>query len=252
MLPFYRYMVIYKDLYSVHGGFVNWTYEGLGIFSFTNELWASPQYFGGKRERSGENWFAQSRKNQLDWNDSVMLGDVFVDWHPAHHPLYGDIEIGGFKRQHGRVAPSFMIEEMLHRNAMFCARHAEEIADLSFEETRLEDLGGGLYRLRAAVANSRTMPTRSGMAARERIGTPDRFSIEGSDVQVLSGGLLQDRWHPERFLPVDRDPARLLIEHGVPGHGRLRAVWLLRGKGEITLRYSAEKADDIETTVTLP
>ena len=31
MLPFYRYMIIHADLYTVHGGFVNWTSEGLGI-----------------------------------------------------------------------------------------------------------------------------------------------------------------------------------------------------------------------------
>lgn len=35
MLPFYRYLTIWKDLSSVDGGLVNWTYEGLGIFSFT-------------------------------------------------------------------------------------------------------------------------------------------------------------------------------------------------------------------------
>ncbi len=46
MIPFYRNMVIYRDLYSVHGGFVNWTYEHLGIFSFTNELWNTEQMLG--------------------------------------------------------------------------------------------------------------------------------------------------------------------------------------------------------------
>ncbi|MEM7518335.1 MAG: M14 family metallopeptidase, partial [Planctomycetota bacterium] len=34
MLPFYRYMIIWKDLYSVFGGFATWGYEGLGIISF--------------------------------------------------------------------------------------------------------------------------------------------------------------------------------------------------------------------------
>ncbi|MFM8816933.1 MAG: peptidase M14, partial [Phycisphaerales bacterium] len=39
MLPFYRPMVIHKDLYTVHGGAVNWLAEGLGVISLTNELW---------------------------------------------------------------------------------------------------------------------------------------------------------------------------------------------------------------------
>lgn len=39
MMPYYDYMIIHADLYTVHGGFVNWLAEGLGIVSFTNELW---------------------------------------------------------------------------------------------------------------------------------------------------------------------------------------------------------------------
>jgi len=124
ILPFYRYLIIYKDLYNVHGGFVTWTYESLGIFSFTNELWNSGQYWGKDRPSTG-NRFTSRTRQQLEFSDSVLLGDVFVDWHAFDHPTYGEIEIGGFKHQHGRVAPSFMIEEMLHRNAIFCARHAE-------------------------------------------------------------------------------------------------------------------------------
>ena len=46
MLPFYRSLVIHRDLYDVHGGFVGWTYEHLGIFSFTNELWNNDQLLG--------------------------------------------------------------------------------------------------------------------------------------------------------------------------------------------------------------
>ena len=30
MLPFYRYLVIWSGLYTVHGGFIDWTNDGLG------------------------------------------------------------------------------------------------------------------------------------------------------------------------------------------------------------------------------
>jgi hypothetical protein len=43
MLPYYSYMIIYADLYTVHGGFINWLAEGLGVVSFTNELWNDGQ-----------------------------------------------------------------------------------------------------------------------------------------------------------------------------------------------------------------
>ena len=47
-----------------------------------------------------------NRRNQIDFSDLVLLGDIFVDWHPVQHPLYGEVAVGGFKREHGRVAPS--------------------------------------------------------------------------------------------------------------------------------------------------
>ncbi len=247
ILPFYTYMIIHADLYTVHGGFVNWTYEGLGIFSFTNELWADPQYWGKDRDAEG-NWFAVGQKQQFEWNDSVMLGEAYSDWQPHQHPLYGEIEIGGFKRQHGRVAPSFMIEEMLHRNAMFCARHAEEIAEVSIARVTGEDLGGGLWRVTAVLRNEKAMPSRSAMAGEKRIGTPDRLTLSGAGIEILTGGVQTDRFRPELADPPVRQPDRLLLERGVPGHGTLTATWIVRGSAdaELQLRFESEKADTAE------
>jgi hypothetical protein len=243
ILPFYKYMIIYKDLYNVHGGFVTWTYESLGILSFTNELWNSSQYWGKDRDRTGD-WFSSNTKQGLEFNDSVLLGDVFVDWHPYTHPTYGDIEIGGFKHQHGRVAPSFMIEEMLHRNALFCARHAEEIADVTIEEPEVTDLGDGLYRVTVDLVNPSIMPSRSALAADHKIGTPDRVTLSGAHVQVVVGGTLDNRFHPERMQPQVTTPETVRLEVGVPGQGRQTVTWLVRGSGDFQISYAAEKSTD--------
>ena len=45
MLPFYDYLVIWRGLYTVHGGSIDWTNDGLGIISYSNELWNGGQYF---------------------------------------------------------------------------------------------------------------------------------------------------------------------------------------------------------------
>ena len=59
MLPYYRYLVIWSGLYTVHGGFIDWTNDGLGILSFSNELWNGGQYFNSpalkdEQRRSGQ------------------------------------------------------------------------------------------------------------------------------------------------------------------------------------------------------
>ncbi|MCH2112797.1 MAG: M14 family metallopeptidase, partial [Planctomycetes bacterium] len=241
ILPFYRLMIVWKDLYTVHGGFVTWAYEGLGAFSFTNELWATPQYYGGDRDNE-KGWFAQNRRDQLDFNDSVMLGEVWVDWHEVDHPLYGTVEVGGFKRQHGRVAPSFMIEEMIHRNAIFCARHAEEIAEPEFTRVEIEPLGDSLWRVTAVLQNERAMPTRSALAAQKGLGTPDRALVQGPSVRVLAGGVQTDAWRTESMQAVEREPHRLLLEAGVPAEGSLTLQWIVQGSGDLQLEYQADRA----------
>ena len=247
ILPFYSYLIIHKDLYNVHGGFVTWTYEGLGIFSFTNELWNRRQYWGG--DYAGDK--TGSRAQQLEFNDSVMLGDLFVDWHPVEHPTYGEVELGGFKHQHGRVAPSFMIEEMLHRNAIFCARHAEEIAEVAIQEPKVEDLGGGLVRITVDLTNSALMPSRSRMAGNNKIGIPDRVVLSGEGLRVLASGISNSRFHPERDNASVVEPERVLLENGVPGQGRITIMWLVRGSGDYQIQYMAEKAIDKELSASL-
>ena len=137
MLPFYRSMVIWKDLYEVHGGFVNWCAEGLGIVSFTNELWSGEQYFAERGEGGLE--FADGNERRLKFDDLLLFGETWVDWHPVPHPKWGTVEVGGFRKMTGRVPPPFMIQEMLHRNAAFCVFHASQMPRLAADPPEVAD-----------------------------------------------------------------------------------------------------------------
>ncbi len=243
MLPFYRYMIIWRDLYTVFGGFVNWTYEALGIISFTNELWNDDQ-LAGRQEQGGEGRRGSGRDHFL--NDSLLMGAGFVDWHPLQHPLYGEIEVGGFKKDVGRVPPTFLIEEMLHRNALFALRHAEAMPLVSIEELESSDLGGGLWAIDALVRNHNPIPTRTARAAEKKIGLADRLTLTGAGLEVLAGGVRRDRFRPELIELAERDPARLLLEQGIPGRGEVRVRWFVRGTGEASVRLEAEKARAVE------
>jgi len=243
MLPFYRYLVIWKDLYTVHGGFVNWTYEGLGIFSFTNELWSSRQAFNSPQDRTPA--------DDLLFNDHVLLGEGHVAWHPFQHPTYGEIELGGWRKMTGRVPPPFMLEELCHRNAAFTLYHAEQMPVVRLGAVDVERLEAETWRVTATAENPRLIPTRSAMAARRKEGRPDLFTISGNGLSVLSGGRVTDRWF-RRVDPVERDPGRLRIEDGLRGQGTLMVEWIVRGKGEVKVAYDAEKGGLAEKTVPLP
>ncbi|MEE8469419.1 MAG: M14 family metallopeptidase, partial [Planctomycetota bacterium] len=244
MLPFYRYMILWKDLYSVFGGFVTWTYESLGIVSFTNELWTRSRSFpDSSRDTGGDrHWF----------DDHLLMGAGFLDWEPYDHPLYGRIEIGGFRKDVGRVPPTFLIEEMVHRNAMFNLRHAQAMPEVVLEDPEITDLGGGLKAIDVLFRNRGLIPTRTAMASDKEIGRPDLFTLEtGQGLEVLAGGFRSDRFRPERIELAEERPARLVREQGIGSRGEVRVRWIVRGKGRATVAWSGEKGLDVAVRIDL-
>jgi zinc carboxypeptidase len=264
MLPFYRYMVIHRDLYTVHGGFVNWGFEGLGIFSLTNELWTGDQLFanqearrgpafprvaddGRRRPRSEDD--GSTRQDDLIFDELVLAGGSFVPWHTVKHPTYGEIELGGFRKMTGRVPPAFMIEEMLHRNALFCVYHAEQMPRVLFEDAKAERLQGDAFAVSVTLWNEKRIPTRSAHAAAKGIGLPDLLTISGEGIAVVSGGIARDRFRANEVALAEHEPGRLLLNDGVPSQGRVTARWIVRGRGEVTVAYRGEKAAPAQTSL---
>jgi len=254
MIPFYRSLVIHKDLYHVHGGFVGWTYEHLGIFSFTNELWNNEQLLGRPGQQGATTLEravgATDEANQLFANDRLLFGAQFVPWAPVKHPLYGEIEVGGFVKQSQRVPPPFLIEELCHRNAAFVIYHADQMPRVVWDEVTVETLGPETSSVTASVRNTRSLPSVSGQAARRKVGLPDTLSLSGPGLTVVAGGTLVNRDTGE-VAPAERTPGTLRLEGGVAGGETARVRWFVRGKGSAAVKYTSQKAGTLEKAVTL-
>ena len=250
MIPFYRNFVIHKDLYSVHGGFVNWTYEHMGIFSFSNELWNFDQLLGRPAAPGTNPGGRGDQADDLFAADKLLLGATYKEWKPAKHPTYGDIEIGGFVKESQRVPPTFMIEELCHRNAAFVLYHADQMPRLEFGDIEVKPLAGDVFTVTATVKNTRAIPSVAQQAAAHNIGLPDVLSLEGPGLTVLAGGRLLDQYTGE-VEAVERDPARQKLNAGVPGNGSVRVRWFVKGTGEATLKHASQKAGTIAKAVTV-
>jgi len=246
MLPFYRYMVIWKDLYTVFGGFVTWTYEGLGIISFTNELWTNDRI-----QPDGDGDGSRSER-RIAFDDELLMGGGHIGWHAYEHPLYGEIELGGFKKDVGRVPPSFLIEEMLHRNALFCLKHAQALPRVTIEMVEVTDLGDGVHAIDALFRNEHLIPTRTARAAEMKLDQPDVFEISGANLRVLAGGFRTDRFRPERLDLAEHQPERLLRDEGIGGRGTVRVRWFVRGSGNVNIGWSGQKGRDVSETIQIP
>ena len=241
ILPHYRSMIIHADLYTVHGGFVNWTAEGLGIVSFTNELWNSDQYFASSdNDDLGFDDEAGGTGRRLFFDEALHFGETWVAPHEIEHPDYGTVELSGFRKMTGRTPPAFMIEEMLHRNAAFCLFHAAQMPKLD-GSLEVAPGPGGTAVVTAEFRNDRWIPTRTQVSADKGIGRPDLVTITGDDLVVVAGGPGADRFDPTGFDAVEHEPERLRLDAGIPGHGRVRLRWVVQGSGPIRVTLDALK-----------
>ena len=242
MLPFYRPMVIHKDLYTVHGGAVNWFAEGLGIISLTNELWTEKRIMQNGKDPSDE----EDRR----WNDRMLFGQTSIPLHDVKHPEFGTVLVGGGSKFSSRIPPPFMMEEELHRNFAFTMFHADQMPLIRFESVETKEISPQLWQVTVTVANDRLIPTRTARAADKGIGIADTLTLTGADV-VAAGSL--DRRTDRTMELQGFVPASLRFERGVPGQGSVAARFLVKGTTgtPITLAWNAEKAKRIESTLKL-
>ena len=230
MIPGYRYLVVYKDLYSVFGGELDWFYGGRGIYTYSNELMVSYLYFHENKGRGNQD-------EELKVDRYLTFGDAFVDWEEYDHPQYGKIEIGGFKKNFGRAHPGFLLEQDAHRNMAFSIYHAYHTPKLSITEVKEENLGGGLKQVTATIYNERLMPTHSSQDLKYNIERPDYVSISGA--KVLAGMVVND----EDFNKVEEqevNPETIKVEN-VPGMEVVKVRWIISGGRNYSIKVDSAK-----------
>lgn len=245
MLPYYRDWIIWRDLYGVHGGQVNWLAETLGIVSFTNELWTNAKRYQGEGGRESED-------QQWLWRDHMVFGTEFTDYTEYDHPDYGPVLIGGTNRWSSRNTPPFMLEEEAHRNFAFTMFHARQMPLLRFGRVDIEERSPGLWQVDVAIRNERHIPTRLSIARRNNIGQNDLLHFEGNGAEVITAGRLRD-FNDRQMNEVRFEPHRIQLNEGVGGMDEAIFRYIIRGEqgATFTLRYEAEKAKDIDRTFTL-
>ena len=230
LLPGYRYLVVYKDLYSVFGGELDWFYGGRGIYTFSNELWTGYAMYN----KQG----ADNTQDQLyAFDKDLLMKDAFVGWKPYKHPQYGDIEIGGFKKTYTRLHPGFLLESDAHRNMAFSVFHAYNTPKLSIDEMEVKEVGSGLKQVTAVVSNLRMIPTHSSQDIKNNIEIPDIISLTGGT--VVAGMVVNNR---DLGITTEQklDPTNIRVEN-IPGNSYVTVRWLVKGGTKFTVNVNSKK-----------
>ena len=254
IIPGYRYLVAQNDLYTTHGDFDEWMFSNLGIFGFVGELFMLDQlrYSSATNhpDKSTKKFFSRrvSQDERQKFSDFVAHGTLFKPWHSHKHPQFGTVEIGGWRKFSTRINPVFMLPELVHRNAslvIFVAQHAPEVR---LEVIRVENLKNGLHRIRIRLSNNNALPTLSQRALDKKLVARDVVRISGPKLKVISGGVLLD--------PIldtieyrEYQPHKLFVR--VPGFGATTVQWIVRGRGNPTVRFESVKSKNQQIQVQL-
>jgi hypothetical protein len=255
MLPYYDYLIIWSGLYTVHGGFIDWTADGLGIISFSNELWNGGQYFNSPKLQRQQQEDAASpirgSRAQYWFDDHLEFGDEFVEWQDFDHPQFGKVQMGGWKKTYGRVPPRFMQEELAHRNMAFTLFQAAEMPRMQLGEAKVERVGGDVWKVWLDISNDRIAPTIVARAAQHHVVPPDLLTAAG-DVEVITAGWVTSKFRPGASEMIDqKDLKRIMIRNGHPGQTTRTIEYVVKGSGAITVKYASAKGGTVEKRIAL-
>jgi len=247
------------------GSLMQWSYDELGIITFSTELW-NPELAAGLQDPAKYQIRARSTEDELKllrYNDEHLGGKGFVNWQPFDHPQFGKVEIGGWTHMYTfrNPPPASMatsekarnfLPETIHANCLFTLRHAACSPLVRINSLRAEALGAGLYKITAVVANHGYLPTH--MTARAlKYGTAGAVTAAlelPAGAEIVMGQAVQDLGHlagrDERsatWSPWLRDWNQT----------RCKAEWIVRAPQDstIALTASAQRAGSHRQEVTL-
>ncbi len=252
IIPGYKYIIGGQDMYTTHGDFDEFMFSNLGIFGFVGELFMSEQEKYSKPKKDGDDdeevdWFGDTEEiEKQKFNDHVNQGAMFTEWKKFDHPQLGEIEIGGWRTFTTRIPPTFLIQEMVHRNASLVIFTAEHAPDIELSLIDVKDIGDGLKRVRVRAYNPHALPTLSSNALRKSIYRKDVFSIKGNGLEVVSGGIVNDLVF-DRVSNIEHRPDKIFTSIG--SFGTREVQWIVKGKGKITINYDAVKAKNKSITI---
>lgn len=247
VLPGYRYLSIAEDLYQIHGGEFDWFYVMRGIFTFSNELFTSFNYF----RKSSSDDFSSKHEERAAFNQRLLFDQGVVPWKEVAHAQYGKVEVGGLKKQWIRQPPSFLLEEECHRNMAFTLYHADQMPQVELQSLDVKAAAGGLLQVTAAIANRKLTPTRAAADLKHRISPPDVVAIAGKGLKKVVLGLQASNPFFNDAQEQKHEPERIRIDR-IPGMGAVYVRWLVEGDGPVTVTVRSAKGGSAHRRTDLP
>lgn len=247
IVPGYEYLISWKDLYTTWGDFGDFTDDIVGAFTFVGELFQS----GTESYRTDTTKPASPEERsteRIKFNDYLTNGQMYSNWKPVKHPLYGDIEIGGWSKFTSRLPQPFMLMDLVHRNAMAIFVSAYSLPKIEMNVFEKEKIGKDLYRIKVRLVNRKPVSSITMQSVRLKINPMDYLQLSGKNIKVVAGGPVTDLYRNEASYKQYRPEIQFLQ---IPSFGKVEYQFLVSGKGKLRIDYHSVKATDVEREVEL-
>ncbi len=225
-----------------NGAFSDWVYYHAGRWSFSVRPWWAPAKRpardssaamparGGRSARpqqqtqeAQDDYTEQLRA--LSWYDANGMKDVFLPWTKYKHPDFPDnqVEIGGIKPYAVYNPPADSLATLQKPFFKFLTYLSSQLPKISIENSKVERVGEGVYRLSIDVANSGYLPTVSALGMRVRWPRSVYLTLKTSKEQTIASG------RPKQRLGQ------------IKGNGGYETIsWLITARSGSTVTVSAE------------
>jgi hypothetical protein len=247
--PGYVYMTS-VELYPTFGDSDGQMFFVHGSYTFVGELFMrEDETYKAKSDKpsaGSENNRTERNREQLKFNDNVAQGELYKDWHPYNHPVYGEIEIGGWVKMSSRLPHPFMLPDLVHRNASVVLLAANETPKVEMDVFEVKELNNNLKRIRVRLTNKNGLSTMTAQAVKDKLYTIDHLKVSGA--KVIAGGKIND-YRLDQVSYKEHKPEVQFF--AIPGHSSAEYEFIVRGKGEVTLEYISQKAGTTSTSVAL-
>ncbi len=147
-------------------------------------IWYGDEIWNGARFKDYNNDGDTNQLDMLRWDDKENDGAGFIEWKPATHPVYGDIEIGGFNPKFfSQNPPAKHLEPWIKNEALFnmeMAKHLPEVDWTKVETKRIKayKADSADYQLKIGIINRGKLPTALKQAYLVKIVREDRIELE--------------------------------------------------------------------------
>lgn len=232
----------YHPKQVITGGFDTWTYEHIGVFSWTVEFW-SPMKQAGIEKFKFIEWYREHPPEDdlkmLKWNDEVLKGKGYVDWYPFDHPQLGKVELGGWDFLRMWTNPPLkFLEKEISPFPEWIVWHALISPRLLHLQSEVTPLGGNSYRIRFVLQNEGWLPTYVTKKALEKKKTRGVIA----EIKLPRGATLQSGKEREELGELEGRAYKPVIpeETDEGTRDRVKVEWVVKGRRGTKVRLTAK------------